>query len=313
MAYRDYYSTLGVSRTATQDEIAAQYRKLARKYHPDISKEPDAEARFKELGAAYEVLKDAEKRKLYDRYGEDWKAVSEGRAPPHGAEQVRVDFGGADFKPEDFGDLGSIFDTFFGAERGRRTQGSGFHVSMPGADVEAELGLSVEEAFRGGERQLGLSDRAGGSSKMYRVQIPAGVRSGQRIRLAEQGEPGAGGAPPGDLFLRVRIDPSDRFRLEGSDVYTPLPVSPWEAALGATVTLPMLDGNVRLKVPPGSSTGRKIRLPQKGYPKADGVRGDLYAEVRVVVPEKLDEQEQKLLEQLAERSRFRPRPWEDSK
>lgn len=312
MAYRDYYSILGVSRTAPQEEIAAQYRKLARKYHPDISKEPDAEARFKEIGAAYEVLKDAEKRKLYDRYGEDWKAISEGRAPPHGAEQVRVDFGGADFNPEDFGDLGSIFDSFFGAERGRRAQGRGFHVSMPGADVEAELGLSVDEAFQGGERQLTLSLRRGSPGKAYRVQIPPGVRSGQRIRLAEQGEPGVGGGPPGDLFLRVRIDPSERFHLEGSDVYTHLPVSPWEAMLGTAVTLPLLDGGVRLKVPPGSSTGRKIRLPQKGYPKGDGGRGDLYAEVRVMVPDKLGEEERKLVEQLAERSRFRPRSWEDS-
>lgn len=308
MAYTDYYSTLGVSRTATQDEIATAYRKLARKLHPDINKAPDAEQRFKDLGAAYDVLKDPEKRKLYDRYGEDWKAISEGRVPAHGAEEVRTDFRGGEFNPEDFGDLGSIFETFFGGQRGRRRGQWSIH--MPGQDVEAELPLTVEEAFRGGERQFGISAAGTGDTKTYRVKVPAGVRPGQRIRLAQQGTPGAGGAPPGDLYLRVTILPNERFRLQGFDVYTPLPVAPWEAALGATVTLPVLDGSVRLKVPPGSSTGRQIRLPDKGYPRADGGRGDLYAEVRIMVPDHLDDRERKAMQELAEHSSFRPRPWE---
>lgn len=308
MAYTDYYKILGVARTASQDEISSAYRKLARKYHPDISKAPDAEERFKELGNAYDVLKDPEKRQLYDQYGEDWKAVSEGRAPPHSADQARVDFSGAGFDPEAYPDLGSIFETFFGGRRGV-PGGGGRRVVIPGGDIEAELGLSIEEAFTGGERQLSLAS-SDGSTKTYRVKIPAGVRSGQRIRLAEQGQPGIGGGPPGDLYLRVRVRSSDRFRLEDADVHTSIPVTPWEAALGTTVTLPVLDGTVRLKIPAGSSSGRRLRLAGRGYPADGGQRGNLYAEVQIVIPDTLDAKEQELMKELAAHSKFRARPWE---
>jgi curved DNA-binding protein len=315
VAYKDYYSVLGISRSATQDEVNQGYRKLARKYHPDVSKEPDAEKRFKEVGEAYEVLKDAEKRKLYDQYGDAWKAASEGRGPTSGpgAERVRTDFSGfrdTDFDPEQFNDIGSLFEAFFGRGAGQAGAPRGAQQRVwrqGGADREATMELSVEDAYRGGERSLALMDAETGEQKRYTVNIPGGVRSGQRIRLSGQGSHGFGGGPPGDLYLQVQLRGNDRFRLEGDDVYTTLPVAPWEAGLGATVPLNTLDGSVRVKVPPGSSSGRKIRLRGKGYGTADGARGDLYAELRVDVPTELSAEERELLQRWSEKSRFDPR------
>lgn len=310
MAYKDYYSVLGVAKDASQDEINAAYRKLARKYHPDISKESDAEERFKEVGSAYEVLRDEEKRKLYDLYGEQWKAISEGRAAAPGAERARVDFQEQGFDPSEWGDLGSIFEQFFGGERrggsaGARYQGWG----SPdlGADVEARLQLSVEEAFPGGQRSLSLKDPASGETRRYNVTIPPGVRSGQRIRLSGQGASGTGGKK-GDLYLVVSVVSSERFELDGANVHTTLDLTPWEAALGCKVKLPILDGDVTVTIPQGSSSGREIRLAGKGYPKSDGTRGDLYAQIRIRVPTQLDEEERRLLERLKEISRFQARP-----
>lgn len=315
VAYKDYYSVLGVSRSASADDIQQAYRKLARKYHPDVSKEKDAEQRFKELGEAYEVLKDEQKRKLYDQYGEAWKAVSEGRAPPSGGGgRTPVDFEGfrsSDFDPEEFGDLGSLFEAFFGggrarAGRQRRAWAAG------GADREATLELGVLEAFAGGERSLQLTDPETGEQKRYRVNIPAGVRSGQRIRLAGEGGRGFGGGPAGDLYLLVQLRGDEQFRLRGDHVHTTLPVTPWEAALGTTAAVRTLEGPVRVKVPAGSSSGRKIRLRGKGYVKADGSRGDLYAELRIDVPTELTPEEKELLERWAKVSRFDPRQEERS-
>lgn len=310
MAYKDYYSILGVDKKASQDDVNSAYRKLARKFHPDISKEANAEQRFKEIGAAYEVLRDPEKRELYDRYGEQWKAVSEGRAPPPGAgpEQVRVDFQSHGFDPGQFGDLGSVFEQFFGQQRGSGGSWRHWSAHAGGIDVEARLDLGVEEAFRGGERSITLHDPDTARAKNYNVRIPAGVRQGQRIRMAGQGHPSHAGGPHGDLYLVVALHPTDRFELRGSEVHTVLPVSPWEAALGATVKLPTLEGAVNVKVPAGSSSGREIRLPGKGYPDARGQRGDLFAEIRVRVPSKLSDQERQLFEQLAKISNFRARP-----
>jgi curved DNA-binding protein len=310
VAYKDYYSVLGISRSASADEIQQAYRKLARKYHPDVSKEKDAEQRFKELGEAYEVLKDEQKRKLYDQYGDQWKAVSEGRAPPPSA-QGNVDFEGfrsEDFDPQEFNDVGSLFESFFGGGfRGGARGGARRQWSSGGADREATLELGVEEAFHGGERSLQLMDAESGEQKRYNVKIPAGVRPGQRIRLAGEGNRGAGGGPPGDLYLHVVLRATERFRLEGDDVYTSLPVTPWEAGLGATVGVTTLDGEVRVKVPAGSSTGRKIRLRGRGYGKADGPRGDLYAEIRIEVPATLEAEERQLLERWSQLSKFNPR------
>lgn len=310
MAYRDYYAVLGVARAATQDEVNAAYRQLARKYHPDISKEADAEERFKEVGNAYEVLRDPEKRKLYDLYGEQWKAVSEGRAPPPGAEQARVDFKTEGFDPSEFGDLGSIFEQFFGGRPERGAGRSGrydWDATTPGVDVEARLELDVEDAFRGGEHSINLVDPDSGKSRRYNVRIPAGVRSGQRIRLAGQGRSRHRDGARGDLFLAVEVVSSDRFELRGDDIRTELALTPWEAALGCKVKLPTLDGSVNLKIPAGSSSGREIRLAGKGYPKGDGSFGDLYAKLSVRVPPTLTDQERKLFEQLAETSKFQAR------
>ncbi len=304
MAYKDYYQVLGVSRTASDDEIKRAYRKLARQYHPDVSREAGAEQRFKDVNEAHEVLKDPKKRALYDRYGEAWKAAAEGHVPPPGSEHVREDFGAAGFDPGDFADVGSVFESFFGGPF-RAGRGGRPGWSEMGGDREATIELELESAFHGGERSIGLVDPASGEQKQYTVRIPAGVRAGQRIRLAGQGSRGPRGA--GDLYLRVQLKPSAGFRLEGSDVFTSIAVAPWEAALGATVTLRTLDGNVRVKVPPGSSSGRKIRLKGKGYPAAGGERGDLYAEVRIDVPEELSAEERQLLERWAMISRFRAR------
>jgi curved DNA-binding protein len=310
VAYKDYYQVLGVQRSASEDDIKQAYRKLARKYHPDVSKEKDADQRFKDVNEAHDVLKDSKKRALYDQYGEAWKAVAEGHAPPPNAERARDDFGAADFSfnPEEFGDMGSVFEAFFGGGRFRGSRGGGRQPRAwpeTGVDHEAGIELTIEDAFRGGERNITLVDPAGGEQRSYSVRIPAGVRAGQRIRLAGQG--GRGDGSVGDLYLRVELRPSEVFRLDESDIHTHLPVTPWEAALGATVTLRTLDGNVRVKVPPGSSSGRRIRLKNKGYPTAQGGRGDLYAELRVEVPPELTPEEQSLLERWAKVSAFNPR------
>jgi len=314
VAYKDYYQVLEIPRTASDEDVKQAYRRLARKYHPDVSKENDAEQRFKDLNEAHDVLKDQKKRALYDQYGDAWKAVAEGHVPGPGASRAPEDFNaqGFEFDPNDMGDLGSIFEQVFGgrvrgAPRGARG-GVRYEDAWPdvGADREATIELTVEDAYRGGERSLSLLDPASGDQRTYNVRIPAGVRSGQRIRLAGQGGRGSAGA--GDLFLRVQLRPSAAFRLEGDDVHTHLPVTPWEAALGATVTLPTLDGRVRVKVPAGSPSGRRIRLKAKGYPTAHAERGDLYAEIRIEVPPTLSPEERALLERWATLSKFNPRP-----
>ena len=293
--FKDYYQILGVPRDASQDEIKSAYRKLARKYHPDVSKEEDADDRFKEVSEAYEVLRDPEKREKYDRLGANWKAGDDvsgaqgfrsgGTGDAGFGDGVRFDFGGADF-----GGGGADFSDFF----------ESFFSSRGGGDAEAEIELSLQEAARGGRHKIRLAD-----GRDYEVNIPAGVRDGQRIRLAGEGGAGVGGGPPGDLFLRVRIRPDPRFALDGSDLYTELPVAPWEAALGAEVEIPLLDGGTRrLRVPPGSSSGRRLRLRGQGLPKSDGGSGDLYAVVEIEVPKSLSDGERELFERLGEVSDF---------
>jgi curved DNA-binding protein len=319
MEFKDYYAVLGVAKNASQEEIQRAYRKLARKYHPDINQTTGAEDKFKDLGESYEVLKDPDKRAKYDRYGAAWKAAEQGGGtPPPGYEDVWFDLGGA----EDFGFSGgsgfsSFFEQLFGAAAGRSTAkgrrgargfAPGAQWTMPGADQEARLALTLEEASHGDEREISLSSPTTGQSKTYVVHIPKGIRPGQRIRLAGQGEKGVGGAPPGDLYLLVEILPHPMFRLEGRDLYTTVPVTPWEAALGAEVTLATLEGAVHVKIPSGSSSGRKIRLRGKGFPDPKSSPGDLYAEINIRVPETLSAEEKELFEQLAKVSRFAPRP-----
>jgi curved DNA-binding protein len=297
VAYRDYYETLGVPRGASNDEIRRAYRKLAREYHPDVNKEPGAEDRFKEISEAYEVLRDPEKRERYDRLGSNWRAgqdVSEApgfdRFGRGGFDDVRVEFGDG----AGFGDFSDLFEGLFGRA------GGGFG-GRRGANLEAELELSLEEAARGGHRWVQIGGRS------YEVTLPPGVRDGQRIRLAGEGGRGSEGGPVGDLLLRIRLRPHPRLRLEGDDLYAELPVSPWEAALGATVELSTLEGRAQVKVPAGSSCGRRLRLRGEGMPRRDGARGDLYAEVRILVPKKLSRAERKAFQQLAEASSFDPR------
>jgi curved DNA-binding protein len=311
VAFRDYYDVLGVSRDASPDEIRRAYRTLARRYHPDVNKEPDADERFKEIGEAYEVLSDEEKRQRYDRLGANWKAGedvsgaqgfdfrdfagrgggrrSTGGGADNGFGDIRMEFGSG-------GDFSDFFESMFGSRmRGGGGGGGGFEgFSTRGSDQEAVLELSLEEAAKGGKRKLSLGD-----GREYDVNIPPGVRDGQRIRLAGEGSRGAGGGPPGDLFLRVRVKPDPRFRVDGKDLYTDVAVAPWEAVLGAEVEVPTLDGTSRVKVPAGSSCGRKLRLRGQGL-----AGGDLYASVKIVVPKKPGKKERELFEQLAQVSKF---------
>ncbi|MGW4848835.1 DnaJ C-terminal domain-containing protein [Nocardia brasiliensis] len=304
---RDYYEILGVPRDADKDQIQQAYRKLARRYHPDVNTDPAAEDRFKEVSEAYEVLSDPATRSRYDRFGADFRRVPEDYDERVGAATggfggssggfgggTRVHFG-SDFDGNvDFGD---IFGDIFGGRSGR---GGGFG-PMPGADQEAVLELTVEETYRGGKRKLRLGERS------YDVDIPAGVIDGQRIRLAGQGGRGSGDAPAGDLYLVVHIQPHPRFRLVGRDIYLDLPVSPWEAVLGATVVIPTPSGEAKVKVAPGSSTGRKLRLRGAGMPNPRGADGNLYADIKVMVPAKPTARERELFEQLAAVSSFDPR------
>jgi curved DNA-binding protein len=305
VAFRDYYEALGVPRDAGADEIRQAYRRLARQYHPDVNKDPGAEDRFKEISEAYEVLRDPEKRERYDRFGTDRPAGQDvsgaagfggGFDGDNGFRSTSFDFGTGEFS--------DFFEGMFGRTGRARRTGSPFEgFSMRGSDREAVLELTLEEAARGGRRRLSLGD-----GHEVEVEIPRGVRDGQRIRLAGEGGAGAGGGPSGDLYLRVRLRPHPVFDVDGRDLYVDLPVSPWEAALGAEVPVPTLDGDARVKVPAGSSSGRRLRLRGQGLPDPSGARpGDLYAVVEIHVPKKLGRRERELFEQLASVSKFDPR------
>jgi curved DNA-binding protein len=305
VGFRDYYEVLGVPRDASEADIRRAYRKLARENHPDVNKDPAAEDRFKEISEAYEVLRDPEKRERYDRLGANWRAGqdvsgAEGfrGAAGQGFEGVQFDFGEGGFGGD--GEFSDFFEQLFGSRgrRGRGARGAGFEeFRTRGADHEAVLELSLEEAARGGRRKITLGD-----GRDYEVTIPPGVRDGQRIRLAGEGGRGAGGGPQGDLLLRVKLRPHPRFRVEESDLHTDLPVTPWEAALGAKVEVPTLTGSAKVTVPPGSSCGRKLRLRGEGLGD-----GDLYARVRIDVPKQLSDEERELFERLSEVSNFDPR------
>ncbi|GAA3342351.1 J domain-containing protein [Amorphoplanes nipponensis] len=306
MATTDYYQILGVSRTAGQDDIQRAYRKLARRHHPDINREPGAEETFKQINEAYEVLSDDRKRARYDRFGDAWRQVPEGYEGPApgagpfpgaGGRRVYVHNPGR-------GSVGTGLDDLLGGLFGGGF-GPATRFSAPGADSEAELELPVEDAYTGGRRRITLQTSAG--ARGYEVAIPAGVTDGQRIRLAGQGAAGLGGGPRGDLYLVVRLAPHPRYRVEGRDITVDLPVAPWEAALGASVPVDTPGGPVRVQVPPGSSTGRRLRLRGRGMPHPRGTAGDLYAEVRIVVPPQPSAAERALWQRLAEASGFDPR------
>ena len=307
--FRDYYETLGVPKTASDNEIRTAFRKLARKYHPDVAKDKKAaEEKFKQINEAYEVLGDPEKRKKYDQLGADWNQPGGFQPPPGwGAQQPGGGFyrhgddGGIQFE---FGGTGfsDFFEAFFGGGRGRSAF-SGFGgrqaTAERGSDVEADIMVTLEEALHGSTRTVSL--RRGGSNKVesYQVKIPRGVHEGQRIRLAGQGEAGARGGKSGDLFLRVRLARHPDFSVEGSDLIHELKIAPWQAALGAEIEVPTLEGSVRLKVPAGTQGGQRFRLRERGLPGVSGKRGDLYVDVQINVPKKLTEREREIWRELA--------------
>ena len=308
----DFYEVLGVPRTASQDDIQRAYRKLARTYHPDVNSDPAAEDRFKDISEAYDVLSDPQARRRYDAFGPDFRQVPEDMDPETwrrmraGAGQARG-AGTGGFGAGPGGGLGGIDidDLLGGLFGGRAGRGWGPVGPVPGADQEAELELTVEEAFRGGHRSVTLEGADGRRS--FDVRIPAGVTEGQRIRLAGQGGRGSDGAPNGDLYFRVRISPHPRYRVDGRDLYVDLPLAPWEAALGTSVAVETPGGEMKVKVPPGTSSGKRLRLRNRGLPHPRGHAGHLYAEVRIMVPDKLTGTERQLFEQLAAVSTFDPR------
>lgn len=285
MDYKDYYKIMGVERDATQEDIKRAYRRLARKYHPDVNKEPGAEAKFKELGEAYEVLKDPEKRAAYDRLGSNWRAGQDFQPPP-GWDAGFERRGGFSADETDFSDF---FETLFGRGAARRAGAGGSGVHLRGQDHHAQVLIDLEDAYRGATRTLTLRtpevDPQGHvvtRERTLQVQIPKGVRAGQHIRLSGQGGPGLGGGAPGDLYLEIAFNPHSLYRVEGRDVFIDLPLAPWEAALGAEVQVPTPDGTVELKIPPGSASGRRLRLKGRGIPGA--TPGDFYVVVQIVLP-----------------------------
>ena len=309
--FKDYYETLGLPRTATQDEIKKAFRKLAMKWHPDVNKASDAEEKFKEINEAHQVLSDPEKRQKYDTLGADWKQGQRFKPPP-GWDNVEFHTSGAPFGDGGFSDF---FQTIFGADVGGFRAGSGAsRWSQRGRDHVAEIDVSLGEAYRGASKKIELSEQALGpdgttqtKTHTYDVKIPAGVTDGTKIRLAGQGAQGMGGGPAGDLYLKVRLKPDSRFKVTGNDLRTTILVAPWEAALGAKVDVATLDGDVSMTIPAGTQSGQTLRLRGKGLPRQRGLDGDLLVTVSIAVPRKLTEDERRLFEQLSRESQFRPR------
>jgi curved DNA-binding protein len=321
--FKDYYKVLGVDRNASQEEVRKAFRKLAREYHPDVAKDKArAEEKFKEINEAYEVLGDAAKRKKYDTLGANWNKAQ----PPPGwqggggrrtsqGEEFEFEFGGTGFS--------DFFEQFFGgrgeggfADFARRQQaggrgGPGFSQQpMRGNDIESDVLVSLQEAFEGSIRSISLRrvnrQTSQAETQTFRVRIPRGVTEGQLIRVPGKGEEGHNGGPSGDLYLRVRFAQHPDFRVRGSDLFYDLDLAPWEAVLGATLSIPSLEGNVTMRIPPGTALGQQLRLRGKGLPTQDG-RGDLYGIVHIQAPTTLTEEEKKLWEELAAKSSFNPR------
>jgi curved DNA-binding protein len=313
MEYKDYYKIMGVKRDATQDEIKRAYRKLARKFHPDVSKEANAETKFKELGEAYEVLKDPEKRTAYDQLGSEWKSGQDFRPPPGWDAGFEFrDFGNEGM---DAGGFSDFFETLFG--HAARRPGTGRPRSrrdfrIRGEDHHARVIIDLGDSYRGASRSITLQvpqmdehGRVGTRARTLNVRIPKGIRQGQQIRLAGQGGAGAGGGEAGDLYLEVEFDPRGHYRVEGADVFLDLPVAPWEAALGATVKVPTPSGAVDLKVPPNSQAGKKLRLKGRGIPAPQP--GDLYVVLQIALPPADTDGRRRAYERMKEDFEFNPR------
>jgi len=313
MEFRDYYEVMGVARTATQDEIKRAYRKLARKYHPDVSSQADAEDRFKELGEAYEVLKDPEKRAAYDQLGKNWQQGQEFRPPPDW--DAGFEFSGGGPGAASGAEFSEFFEALFGQARSR--EGGSFRDFSGGGrgrgeDHHAKVLISLEDSYTGATRGLTLQvpeltpdGHVRTRPRTLNVKIPQGIRAGQQVRLSGQGGPGRGGAPAGDLYLEVEFQAHPLYRLDGANVSLDLPIAPWEAALGATVKVPTPTGTVELKIPPGSQAGGKLRLKGRGLPGPSP--GDLYAVLTVVLPPADSDEARAVYEQMRDQLPFEPR------
>jgi curved DNA-binding protein len=308
MQYKDYYKILGVSRQATADEIKRAYRQLARRYHPDVSKQPNAEQHFKEVGEAYEVLKDPKKRAAYDQLGSQWRAGQDFQPPP--GWQSNFNFTSDRVSSTYSFDFSDFFSTLFrGDPQSAHYHDQSFHA--PGEDQRAKIAITLEEAYHGATRSVQLQipiHRKGmvqTKNRTLNVKIPAGVIQGQQIRLAGQGLEGIGGAPQGDLYLDIEFQPHRFYRAEGRDVYLTLPITPWESALGSTLAVPTLGGQVELKIPAGSQSGQQLRLKGRGLPGHPP--GDQYIILQMVTPLAHSEAERALYRQMAEKFTFNPR------
>jgi len=307
MKFKDYYEILGVPRSATQDDVKRAYRKLARKFHPDVSKDPDAEARFKEMGEAYAVLKDPEKRAAYDQMGSQWKTGQDFQPPP--GWDAGFEFSGGDFGAGPGGDHSDFFEALFGRHVGggpraqRHAQGQDHHakvlIDLADAYAGAQRGISLRMPVLDAQGRVTMQERA------LEVNIPKGVRAGQHLRLAGQGGPGVGEGAAGDLYLEIAFKPDPRFRADGRDVYLDLPLAPWEAALGAVVAAPTPEGPVQLTIPPGSAAGRRLRLKGRGIPGSPA--GYLYVVLTIALPPADNEAAQEAYRAMAKAFDFDPR------
>jgi len=312
MEYKDYYDIMGVEKGATQDEIKRSYRKLARKYHPDVSKESEAEAKFKEVGEAYEVLKDPEKRTAYDQLGSQWQAGQDFHPPP--GWDAGFEFSDASGAGPDLGGFSDFFESLYGRgfHAGGRQPESGRGFQLRGEDHHAKVMVDLEDSYHGATRSITLqvsgldeSGRVVSRPRTLKVRIPKGIRRGQQIRLAGQGGTGHGGGEAGDLYLEVDFNPRSHFSVEGADVYLSLPLAPWEAALGAKVKVPTPAGMVDLKIPAGSQAGKKLRLKGRGIPARQP--GDLYVVLQITLPPADNEQQRQVYEDMKQQFSFNPR------
>lgn len=320
MEYKDYYKILDVERDAKEADIKTAYRRLARKYHPDVSKEANAETKFKEIGEAYEVLKDKEKRQAYDQLGANWKQGQNFNPPPgwegsfsnrgSSAQARSAGFGGA----EDFSDF---FESMFGGGAGFNSSG-GFQqgaYQAKGADQNASISITLEESYQGAKKNIRLGNQQTGIGRNLDVKIPAGITSGKRIRLTGQGGQGAGGGPSGDLYLEITITPHRMFKLDGKNILLDLPISPWEAVLGAQVKVPTLGGYVEAKIPAGSQSGKKLRLKNRGLRSSANQAssnqgksvGDQIVTLQIVMPENFTDEDKEYFEEMSKRVEFDPR------
>lgn len=316
MEYKDYYKIMGVDKKATDAEIKRAYRKLARKYHPDVSKEADSEIKFKEVGEAYEVLKDKEKRAAYDQLGSNWNA-RQGFQPPPGWDSSGFDYrttrgggSGADFGGGSTEDFSDFFESLFGQGRSTGSRRRGFQ--MQGEDHHAKILIDLEDSFNGASRSIsllmpeaGADGRVTNRTRTLKVSIPKGIKQGQQIRLSGQGAAGHGGGKKGDLYLEVEFKPHRHYRAEGADVYLELPLAPWEAALGAKIKVPTPAGAIDLTIPPNSQAGKKLRLKGRGIPSK--TPGDLYVVVQIALPAADNDKTRKLYEQMRDEITFNPR------